>query len=145
MLSIPLFISLLPNEEFIALDPISRSIFARSPPSLLPACLRFCFIFWKPGAARLCKILLLFLLGPIFLALITLMFLGSRFLLILSYFVANDLPLGKLTIFGDALRLKVILSPIVFFVSYDLYLKFFLNLVLLFRLKLALLKRLLIR
>ena len=145
MLSIHLFMSFLPIEEFNAFDPISISNFVRSPPSPLPACLRFRIIFRRAGAARLSKILLLFLLSPIFLALLTLIFLGSCFLLIFSYFAVKDLPSGKLTTFGPALRLKTILSLIVFFVSYDLYLEFFLKLFLLFRLKLAQLKRLLMR
>ena len=77
MLSIPLFISFLPIEEFSALDPISRPTFARFSPIPLPHCLRFIFIFQKAGAAKLSRILLLFFLGPIFLVAFTLGWLFS--------------------------------------------------------------------
>ena len=139
MLSMPLFMSLLPNEELKALDPISIPSFDRFFPSPLRACLHFLYIFLKAGAAKFNKICLLSFLGPTFLALVTLMFLGSCFLLILSYLKTNDVPFGRFTIFGVGLRLKTIFSLILFFAFCELYLVFFLVLVLLFLIKLELL------
>ena len=139
MFSMPLFMSLLPNEDFKAFDPISTPSFARFSPTPLPACLRFLLLFLKAGAAKFTKICLLSFLGPTFQALVTLMFLGSCFLLILSYLETNDVPFGRFTIFGVGLRLETIFSLILSFDFCDLYPVFFLVLVLLFLLKLELL------
>ena len=105
MLSVPLFMSLLSNEEFKAFDPISIPSFARLSPTPLPACLHFLLVFLKAGAAKFTKICLLSFLGPTFQALVTLMFLGSCFLLILSYLETANVPFGIFTIFGVGLHL----------------------------------------
>ena len=139
MLSMPLFMNLLLKEEFKAFDPISISSFARFSPTPLPACLRLLLIFLKAGAAKFTKICLLSFLGPTFQALVTLMFLGSCFLLILSYLETNDVPFGRFTIFGVGLRPETIFSLILSFAFCNLYPVFFLVLVLLFFLKLELL------
>ena len=120
MLSMPLFISLFPIEEFRALEPISIPSFARFPPSPFPDCLHFFLIFFKAGPAKFNRILLLFFLGPIFfLVRVTLIFLGSCFQLILSYLATKVFPFGRFTTFGVALFLNTILS-FIFSFFYDL-------------------------
>ena len=108
MLSMPFFMCLFPDEEFMALDSISIPSFARFSPIPLPACLRFLLIFVKAGAVKLTKILLLSLLRPMFLVFVTLMFVGSFFLLILSYFEMKDVPFGRFTTFVVGLCRKII-------------------------------------
>ena len=145
MLLTPLFISLFPREEFIALDLISKPSFARFSPILFPDCFHLLFlILFKAAANRLNltffrsailwtwfilfrgRITLFFVLGLIFLAFFTLMFLGSWFLLILSYLALKVVPFGRVIIFWDVLCLKHYFSLIFFFFFYyDLYLLFF--------------------
>ena len=107
IVSIPLFISFLLISDPKTLGPILRCIFAKSDPSPFPDCLaasfRFFLIFLNASLARLKYIQWLFLLGPIVL---TLMFMGSCFLLILSHFETKDLLFGRLTVLGVALFLK---------------------------------------
>ena len=91
------------------------------------------------GTAKFTKVYLLSFLGPTLLTLVTLMFLGSCFLLILLYLETNDIPFGRFTIFGVGLRLEAIFSLILSFSFCDLYSVFVLVLVLLFLLKLELL------
>ena len=117
MLLMPLFISLFPIEEFKALDRISFPSFARYFPIPCPDCLRFSPIFYKAGAIKLNRILLSFRRGPVFLERVTLIFLGSSILLILSYLVTKDMK--EFSTFGVDLFLTTILSLIFFF--YVLY------------------------
>ena len=122
ILSIPLFISFLPISDPKTLDPRLRPIFAKSDPSPFPDCclaaaFHFCLIFLNPSRARLKYIQRLFLLGPIVLTLLTLMFIGSCFLLILSHFETKDLPFGRLTVFGFALFLKIMCLLTIFLSS----------------------------
>ena len=143
MLSIPLFISRLPKDELRALEPISKPSFARFSPAPFPDCLLlllflilwrtgsdllnltciFRVIFWILSMSSKERIPLFFLLGPIFLTFFTLMFLGSYFLLILSYLAVKAIPFDRVTTLGTARFLNTILSLILafcFFV-YDLY------------------------
>ena len=118
MLSIPLFISFLPKEEFIACEPSLIPKLTKLSAIPFPVCLRlFFFHFFKVIGNRLnltCflpdiflnryaslrEIIPLFLfLGPIVQAFFTLMLEGNFLLLILSYLDVKDVPFGNVTTF----------------------------------------------
>ena len=123
MLSMPLFISLFPIEEFRALEPISIPSFARFPPSPFPDCLHFFLFFLKLDPPNLteffCYFFLVLFFPIFFLVRVTLIFLGSCFQLILSYLATKVFPFGRFTTFGVALFLNTILS-FIFSFFYDL-------------------------
>ena len=142
---IPLSIIFFPITEFIALEPMFNPRFAKLLASPFPVCLllRFLYSFlilipalacW-PSWTLLFSLFLIFCLGPIVLALVTLMFPGSCFLLILSYLETKDMPLCKFTATETGLRRRTILSLISSFAFYDQ--KLFLRKVLLLHLELV--------
>ena len=107
-----------------AFEPIFMPNLARSltsPPPVCTSCCQLYFLFILLGlscvgvfASSNLTLFFLTLLfrGPIVLFLVTLMFPGKFFLLILSYFAMNDVPLGNVPCFEAARRLNTI-----FFVS----------------------------
>ena len=112
MFSIPLSIIFFPVTEFIALEPMFNPRFAKLLASPFPVCLLlkflyfFLILFALSCVGVLAKLNLTFFfvfgffLGPIILVLVTLMFPGSCFLLILLYLDMKDVPLGKFTATG---------------------------------------------
>ena len=134
ILSMPLFINFLPKLEFTAFDPIVSPILAKSLAKPLPDCLFFILAYFfliqrtlscvaDVGtnlsfflAGTVSPVFIFVFLDTIFLAFFIEMFIGSCFLLILSYLAVKVVPSGKVTNLGGVLLALFFLSSSLFFI-----------------------------
>ena len=116
MFSMPLSISFCQIMEFIALEPILIPIFAKLSAICFPVCALHKFLYFFVILLVLSCVGVFFRVnltfffvfrlfpGPTILVLDTLIFPCNFFVLILSYLDTKDVPLGRFTASGTALR-----------------------------------------